>query len=352
LCQARYAKAALVGLKVAFAQLWCAKATFSHLSATKDGSSSTDGDGGLRARVVSSGMGLLGRFERDDYLPEFGTLMIRDTWGSSDRTEPPPGTALLNEHATDAQPCGTITRAGNGWLEAGAGDGDRRVRLESHDTPPDPAGDWDDLVETPFRSSTGEICLTQVTGGATEPDLRLSGPGLHRVRVARRGADWLIQFWPVPEPAEPPRWLARRDPVAWPADPGWGHLLGYEVRDLTTVVSAAGNGNGATVTEIAEWGTRHSRAEGWLDDPAWPSPPAPLPSGHPDVDVAAAAQHRNSLAQQAKQQAQRDAIAAQLGVPAPRTRRELLSLLLATGTLIDESGRLRVARTRRTPWTC
>ena len=64
-------------------------------------------------------MAVLGTFEDGDYLPEFGTLTVRDAYsGYGEYVD----TGLLEQHATDAQPCGTIARTGTGWLEAASGD--------------------------------------------------------------------------------------------------------------------------------------------------------------------------------------------------------------------------------------
>lgn len=72
--------------------------------------------------------------EHDDYMPEFGTLVVRDFPGGSGVDQRDVGP--LAEYATDAQPCGPIARAGYGWLEAAAGDGSHLGRLEHHDSAP------------------------------------------------------------------------------------------------------------------------------------------------------------------------------------------------------------------------
>jgi hypothetical protein len=286
----------------------------------------------------------LGMVEDDDYLPEFGTLMIRDGGQPAERSA---GAALLDEYATDAQPCGTIARAGNGWLEGAAGDGHHTVRLEYHDRPADEDHhDWDDVVETPYRSATGAVGLTYVTGGPAGPDLALGGPGGYRVRVTRRsgedGDHWLLRFWPDSEPLAPPRWFARRDPAVWPADPGWRGLLGGETDTMVSIIGQA-DADGATIEHVDDWGRRHSRPAGWLDQELLPEPPEPLSTGHPDLDDGARRQHRDQTAEVARQRAALDGIAAQLGVPAPRTRRHLLAALVAAGVLVlDERDRYRV----------
>ena len=286
----------------------------------------------------------LGMVEDDDYLPEFGTLMIRDGGQPAERSA---GAALLDEYATDAQPCGTVARAGNGWLEGAAGDGHHTVRLEYHDRAVDEDHhDWDDVVETPYLSATGAVGLTYVTGGPAGPDLALGRPGCYRVRVTRRsgedGDHWLLRFWPDSEPLAPPRWFARREPAVWPADPGWRGLLGGETDTMVSIIGQA-DADGATIEHLDDWGRRHSWPAGWLDQELLPEPPEPLPTGHPDLDDGARRQHRDQTAEVARQRAALDGIAAQLGVPAPRTRRHLLAALVAAGVIVlDERGRYRV----------
>lgn len=277
--------------------------------------------------------------EEDEYSPEFGTLVVRDSGQPLSRG------ALLDEYATDAQPGGTIVRAGNGWLEGAAGDACHRVRLEYHDSPPDGDRDGDDVVETPFRSATGVVCLEYVTGGAVSAGLTLGGPGGYRVLVTRRSGEddedtWLLRFWPDSEPLAPPRWFARRDPPVRPADPGWQEVLGGEAATLVSIIMQVDT---ATVEALDAWGRQHSRPAGWLDQPVWAAPRAPLPTGHPDLDDEARQRHRDQVAEVDRQQADLDGIAAQLGVSAPRTRRHLLDALVVAGVLVLEQDRYQVA---------
>jgi hypothetical protein len=160
--------------------------------------------------------------ENHDYWPEFGTFVIRDV-AQPGRRRPQVG-ELLAEYAVDAQPCGSIARAGDGWLDGGAADSHHTVRLEVHDTAPghDEPLDWTDLVDLPFASA-GVISLALVVGGATGEPLELGPAGLYRVRFARRAAtagadprgypcEYQLRFWPTGTSAEPPRWLRRSSP--------------------------------------------------------------------------------------------------------------------------------------------
>lgn len=150
-------------------------------------------------------------FETDDYHPAYGMLLLADTNQAWDPTEDPP---LPHHRDRGDMPTGSFAGTGAGWLSAQAPDlGDHTVRLELHDTPPPPDPVvFEDVVEAPFRSSSGELTLTDVTGGYGEADLELGDTEWFRVRVARRSAgddfSWLIRFWPDPL-GEPPTWLAR-----------------------------------------------------------------------------------------------------------------------------------------------
>jgi hypothetical protein len=189
-----------------------------------------------------------------------------------------------------------------------------------------------------------------VTGGPAGADLTLGGPGNYRVLVTRRSTedgadgddDWLLRFCPDSEPPEPPRWFARRDPAVPPPDPGWRDLLGGETDTLMSIIEQAGT-DGATIEQLDDWGRQHSWPAGWLNQPLWPEPPAPLPTGHPDLDDNARRLHRDQTAEVARQWAALDGISAQLGVSAVRTRRHLLDALVAAGVIIlDERDRYRV----------
>jgi Family of unknown function (DUF6042) len=289
-------------------------------------------------------------FENDEYLPEYSTLVLRDALDGAARQAPqvtPAGGELLGEYATDALSAGTIARAGNGWLHGLAGDGYHRVRLEVHDhAPADDRSAWDDVVETPYRSATGSMGLTHVTSGWAKADLDLGAPGVYRARVSRRPADdggdvWRVQFWPQPGVPEPPRWLDRHGPATASGRSGWEDVLGYEAAELTWAVraAAAGEPEGVTVGRIEVWGAEHQRPAAWLDEPLWPAPPAPLPTGHADLDANARELRRSLLAEAAGRAEALGRVAAQLGAPAPTTRRGLLALLVAAGLLATDDSR-------------
>ncbi|GAA0951580.1 hypothetical protein GCM10009554_53250 [Kribbella koreensis] len=232
-------------------------------------------------------MAVLGTFEDDDYLPEFGTLTVRDA--ASGHVEYVDA-GLLEQYATEAQPCGTIARAGAGWLEAASGDLPCHVRIQVHDSPPnlDEPLEWVELVELPYRSASGVIGLTSVTGSWPEEHLPLGAPGPYRVRVAHQELPrptatdeagepigpwslWQLDFWPVAE-VEPPRWLRRSKPAVPAGDPGWGYLLGYEAAGvITTLEYVSGRDDGTSLEELAEWASTHSWGDDWLDQPLTPA---------------------------------------------------------------------------------
>jgi hypothetical protein len=89
--------------------------------------------------------------------------------------------ALLGEYAVDTQPCGSIARAGDGWLDGRAVAGYHTVRLEAHDEnpPADPNG-WAAVMETPIASQ-GTVGLARVTGGVPAEQFRIGAEGMHRV---------------------------------------------------------------------------------------------------------------------------------------------------------------------------
>ncbi|MEV4286543.1 DUF6042 family protein [Nonomuraea bangladeshensis] len=249
----------------------------------------------------------------DDHSPEYATIVVRDTWNEERRAET--DLPLLGEHDLEAQPSGTIARAGDGWLQAASRSGRHRVRLEAHDSPPPLDGGWDDVVETPYHSGTGSVVLTTVMSGDryTDNPLDLGAPGLYRVRVSCRrtqpeipgfeaseGDLWRLQFWPAA--LEPPRWLARGRPALQPGGTGWGTCLGLPGQEVLSAVQLASATGEATEDRIAAAYQPWSSGSG-----GWNSPIGSL-SG----------------------------IAAHLGVPAPATRPDLLPLLVAAGLLIAE----------------
>ncbi|MET8832563.1 hypothetical protein ABZV78_01410 [Micromonospora sp. NPDC004540] len=288
-------------------------------------------------------MAVVRAFERDDYSPEYALVVLRDLGGSG---APGDAAELPRERERGAEPTGTFAGAGAGWITCQAGDGYHVVRLELHDVPPpaDHAG-FDDVLETPYRASSGELSLTMLTGGAGPADLDLGGAGRYRVRVACRRGDtedgfgdrWLLRFWPDPAPA-PPVWLARARPAVGPGYDGWQLELGYQPMELAGIVHVAvrEHGGPVTVEHVDDWGRAHQRPPGWLDAPLWQPPPEPLTTGHDDLDQRKAAQHAEVVARLAGQQRRLDEIAAELGVPPVRRKRDVLPLLAAAGILVRE----------------
>jgi hypothetical protein len=63
-------------------------------------------------------MGLVRAFEDHEYWPEYGTFLLRDCG------PPSPArvrvTELLGANAVEAQVCGSIGRAGDGWVDGPA----------------------------------------------------------------------------------------------------------------------------------------------------------------------------------------------------------------------------------------
>ena len=223
---------------------------------------------------------LLGSLADDEYWSEYGVMVVIDGPGGDyddvDALDRRFGLdhELLTVSAMELQPGGTVAHAGAGWLWGRVGwmDSYHVVRLEAHDAPPaDDRGGWDEVLETPYWSHSGTVVLSTLTGGwdAEADALELGSPGLYRVRVscvrdfsasaedeyrplrktphgyarpvssaARAGgtdhgggADqgagdgifeegdiWRLQFWPSPQEAEPPRWLARFEPITAVAD--------------------------------------------------------------------------------------------------------------------------------------
>lgn len=244
-------------------------------------------------------------------MPDSGLLVVLDTAGG--RSD------------GDAHPCGTIVRTGDGWLYASARDGPCVVRIQAHaERPTDDEGEWGDLVEIPCRSATGVVGLTTITMGVGEELVRLGDPGLYRVRVAHRALPvsgelpddedeleptdlWQLDFWPV-EIVEAPRWIRRLRPPVGRVEPGWRSLLPYDVCLVGDLVSWNGGADGMSVEDLREWGLAHGRTEQWLDEAPYASAPRP---GWPELGE----------------------ICAQVGVAEPASRREVLPLMVALGTL-------------------
>lgn len=239
-------------------------------------------------------------FEEGEYLPEYGTLVVRDRY-AADGLEPLDN-ELLGELATEAL-SGTVATAGDGWVHGKAGDPFQAVRLEAHDAPaPIVLEDWEDVVESPFRSRSGRVALGFLTGGEGPESLELGGRGMFRVRVSRRtavdgeeGDVWLVQFWPS-DSRELPRWVRRTRPAISAPGSGWQEVLGY------SVMSAAWTAAGYVPP----------RSGTWLDDPLF----EPLPD---------------------------EAVCAQLGVPRPEKNRDAVALLVAAGVLVADGDGHRLA---------
>lgn len=278
----------------------------------------------------------------DEYLPEFSTLVVRD-----DRVDDGPDVPnALTEHGCETDPGGTIAVAGAGWLNAAAGGTYQEVRLEAHDVAPrEDLDGWLDVVESPYLSTAGSIGLSYVTyDNPSGERLQLGAPGAYRVRVGRRphpesGDNWRLQFWPDPD-VQLPRWLMRTRPVLAPAPDHWSSVLDFVVTELPMLVSAAANGNrdGATVSELEAWCAAHGRPLGWLEEPLWPEPPRPAPTGHADLDAAGEERVRTALAYRDEKRRELDGVVAQLGLASPADRHDLLKLLTTIGLLdLDEN---------------
>ncbi|WP_433727116.1 hypothetical protein ACQP2Y_11535 [Actinoplanes sp. CA-051413] len=156
-------------------------------------------------------------FETREYRPEYGLLLLVDNCVAWDAAEDPVVPHHRDRGDTQA---GTFAGSGAGWLSAQADDlAPHAIRLELHDGPsPEDRTAFDDLLETPFRSSSGGLTLATLTGGYGAADFHLGDAEWFRTRVARWRADtagqpgyhWLISCWPVTI-VEPPVWLARRE---------------------------------------------------------------------------------------------------------------------------------------------
>ncbi|HEU5028360.1 MAG TPA: hypothetical protein VFV01_25830 [Spirillospora sp.] len=174
-------------------------------------------------------MTLLGTYEDGDYRAEFGALAVRGFWpagvggtGELRHLNLP----LLAEEAFAAGARSDVARAGAGWV-LGTAAAHAHVRLEAYDAAPGRgAAGWNDVMETPFLTSRGEIKLTHGRVDESPWNLKLARPGLHRLRVLRRrtsdGHRWLLQFWPVTGSPEAPRFLARSRPAVGTDRPGHG----------------------------------------------------------------------------------------------------------------------------------
>ncbi|WHT15792.1 hypothetical protein N8J89_21910 [Crossiella sp. CA-258035] len=194
-------------------------------------------------------MALLGMFIDDEYLPEYGTLVLIDAYRGGD-PEPPEGGEQLNPGALELLGGGTVAIGGFGWLHGDACDGYHRVALELHDGPPPPErAPWTDVAETSYLSHSGFVGLTFLTGGVISEGLELGGPGAYRVRVCSRAAQdegklWRLQFWAA-EP-EVPRWFARQGRTY--------DLMTWFTSDLVMIAAWSElTGRRWRLAELAEW---------------------------------------------------------------------------------------------------
>ena len=300
-------------------------------------------------------MALLRARETDEYWAEYAVLVVRDRDGEVDCES----VGLLGEFATEAQPGGTIALAGVGWLwaRASSGDGDNEVRLEAHDGEPPGAGgladvgDWDDVMETPYLSSSGTVGLSMLTGGDhDEHTLVLGPPGHYRVRVCCRrphstgdagdqepgGDTWRLQFWPAPGDPEPPRWLVRAPDI--PDDsPEWNDwTLDPEVSCVLrgARIAIGDHPEGASAAQIAAERDTESRSSDTSPGALlWPPQRPPLTTGHPDIDEIDARTHARLAADMAGRQRAVNEMAAGFGLPALVTVGDVIPLLVRMGLL-------------------
>lgn len=204
-------------------------------------------------------MALTGSLDDDEYWPEFGTVVIRDK--AYGRFEDDPDEDSLSPLLTEtAGPLfGTVARAGNGWLHLNSGGQPQQVRIEAHDdAPPVETGAWPDVMETPYRSVTGQVALAMTTSGpwSSSPGLAIgAGLGRYRARVSRAvGKDysdrWLVQFWPQQQRNEP-AWLRRAPGRDGQTSAAWHRAVSLG-EDLFAMVSWSGHGKiGTTVPRLA-----------------------------------------------------------------------------------------------------
>jgi hypothetical protein len=316
-------------------------------------------------------MALIREHTAEDQWADHGVLVIRDRDGDPGDEGEYEDLGLFGENAIDTQPGGTIAHAGAGWLWASSSDGEHEVRLEAHDSPPPynraDSDDWDDVLETPYRSLSGTVGLALLTGGDWDEHSLVAGSaGLYRVRVCcRRGAadcgaedggydqTWRLQFWPAQGDAEPPRWLARGRPPIGDGSAVWSLVLDSVVNDVLMAAQIAADGHpaGVSLARISAAWTQYRGPDASLRSPLWPPPRPPLTSGHRDTDEFEARNHAELLADQAASERAVAEMAAAFGLPAPVTVGDALPLLAALGllTVREEGGELRYATPAEPP---
>ena len=169
---------------------------------------------------------------------------------------------------------GTMGRAGVGWLQLRCNEGPQRVVMEVHDVRPPPVGEgWAEAFETPYRSESGSVGLTDMTDGWARQAVPLPGGKNYRVQVSHRwlqagGGEWRLRWWPQ-HPEQPPRWLLRADIAERSLEPSqlaadafavaaWSpaHEIACTVDDLAQRLLAA---PGPVQEAIA-----HAAGRGWL----------------------------------------------------------------------------------------
>jgi hypothetical protein len=133
--------------------------------------------------------------------------------------------------------------------------------------------------------------------------------------------------------------LARGQSPIGPGDDGWHSALSHWATQVAYIATNTANRLGTSVTLQQVEDGYHAPPlfpVGWLDEPLWPGQPATGP--------AASAY----LARQAKQQRQLDHIAAGLGVPPVRRKRDVFPLMVAAGILArDGADAYRAGRPAR-----
>ncbi|MBV9595057.1 MAG: hypothetical protein JO147_14815 [Actinobacteria bacterium] len=153
----------------------------------------------------------------EEYLPEFGTVVIRDARGVEPTSATPDFPETLSEHFSHAPVCGSFVRTGAGWLHAATSDIRQRVSVEVHDEAPEPIWDreYTEVAEAPFLTRSGVVHVDCKTGRDDGPIAHLGSIRSHRVRIGRAdtadGRCWLVQFWPA-ELALPRR-ILRTEPI-------------------------------------------------------------------------------------------------------------------------------------------
>ena len=278
------------------------------------------------------------RSARDpEFLVDYSTLVVRDSG---------PGTGVddvrLSEDLATLSVTGRLAMAGQGWLHAHTRAEYLDVVLEVHDAPPapEPTAQGVALMETPYLSPSGEVTLDSLVPMAGSTVLELDGPGLYRVRVNKEpgpdGERWRLSFWRQVGDPEPPRWWALEAAPDGSAttERSWRSVLPYEAVELLQPLQAERDG-ALTLEQLVQFWRRHGRGGEYLDDVLLPER-SPCTTGFPDLDASLAESHSKY---DDERRATWASLSQQLGIALPRTRGDLLGLLVAAGLLTcDESG--------------